>query len=123
MGGKKHDLRLYILIACVEPFIAFINEEGLTRFCVEEYQKPDKTNKHKENMHLTNYSLNKNSDKFIYTEELTQANDGTKRTLTSYWKCLKSEGHDPIKVISLKKSKKNRLKMTLSTFANTFLNQ
>lgn len=98
MEGKKHDLRLYLLIASVDPFIAFINEEGLTRFCVEEYEKPNKDNKHIENMHLTNYSLNKKSDKFIYTEELTQANNGTKRTLTSYWKCLKKEGFNPGKV-------------------------
>lgn len=103
LDDKKHDLRLYVLIASVDPFIAFINEEGLTRFCVDEYEKPDTKNKHKENMHLTNYSLNKNSEKFVYTEELTKANNGTKRTLTSYWNCLKEVGHDPKQV-------KNRVK-------------
>ena len=45
-------------------------------------------------MHLTNYSLNKHSEKFVHTEELILANDGTKRTLTSYWKSLEEAGHD-----------------------------
>ena len=47
LNGKKHDLRLYVLIASVEPFIAFVNEEGLARFCVEDYQRPSTNNKNK----------------------------------------------------------------------------
>jgi hypothetical protein len=34
----------------------------------------------------------------VYTEELTEVNQGTKRTLTSYWKSLEKEGHDSEKV-------------------------
>ena len=37
IGKKKHDLRIYLLIARVEPFVAFLNEEGLARFCTEDY--------------------------------------------------------------------------------------
>ena len=49
-------------------------------------------------MHLTNYSMNKNSENFIYTEELTKINNGSKRTLTSYWKSVREEGYDPNQV-------------------------
>mgnify|MGYP000470833342 CR=1 FL=1 len=40
MDGKKHDLRVYVAIVSYEPFVAFINEEGLARFCTEDYDEP-----------------------------------------------------------------------------------
>lgn len=98
IDNKKHDLRLYVTIASIEPFVAFINEEGLARFCVEDYQAPSNDNKEVNCMHLTNYSMNKNKDNYIYTEELSQINNGSKRTLASYWKSVKKEGYDPVKV-------------------------
>lgn len=99
IDNKKHDLRLYVTIASVEPFVAFINEEGLARFCVDDYEAPTSKNKNITSMHLTNYSMNKNNENFVYTEDLCGINSGTKRTLTSYWKSLRKEGYDPIKVI------------------------
>lgn len=98
INKRKHDLRLYVLIASVEPFVAFINEEGLARFCVDEYQNPNSKNKGVNTIHLSNYSVNKNKENFVYTDELSEINEGTKRTLTSYWKSVRQEGHDPDKV-------------------------
>lgn len=34
---KKFDIRFYIVITSVEPLIAFLYEEGIVRFCTEEY--------------------------------------------------------------------------------------
>lgn len=94
LKGLKHDLRVYVLIASVEPFVVYINREGLARFCTEKYELPTKENKIKENMHFTNYSLNKHSDKYVLTDECFEANDGSKRTLESYWASMKEEGHE-----------------------------
>jgi hypothetical protein len=95
INNLKHDLRIYLLIANVDPLIAFINEEGLARFCTDEYQVPTQENKNRiKSVHLTNYSLNKNNPNFIHTDELTEINDGSKQTLSSYWKALEREGHD-----------------------------
>ena len=100
IGKKKHDLRLYLLIARVEPFVAFLNEEGLARFCTEDYDSgvSSKQEKFQLNKHLTNYSVNKSSKQFVYTSELTEENEGSKRTLASYWKSVEREGKNPAQV-------------------------
>ncbi len=99
IDGKKFDLRMYVLISNVKPMIAFLNEEGLARFCTEDYQKPTVSNLRSLYMHLTNYSLNKLSPNYKYTEECFEINDGTKRTFTSFWKSVEKEGYDKEKIM------------------------
>ena len=83
---KKFDFRLYVLVSSVYPLIAYLNEEGLARFCTEDYQKPSKENFNNFYMHLTNYSLNKLSKNYVHSEETTEIHEGSKMTLTSFWK-------------------------------------
>jgi len=66
LKGYKFDLRVYVIISGINEgeVQAFIADEGLARFCTEEYQKPTKDNFKKAFMHLTNYSLNKLSEDF-----------------------------------------------------------
>ena len=64
---KKFDLRIYVLIIGVNPLQAFVCDEGLARFCTEDYEKPTKENFSKLYMHLTNYSLNKLSENYIHS--------------------------------------------------------
>jgi len=61
---QKFDLRLYALISSVDPLEVFLCDEGLARFCTEKYEKPKSNNLYNVMAHLTNYSLNKRSDKF-----------------------------------------------------------
>jgi hypothetical protein len=51
-------------------------------------------------MHLTNYSLNKNSDGYKAPPELDFFEDdtGSKRLLSSLYKTLAEEGHDVSKI-------------------------
>lgn len=93
----KFDLRLYVLIAKLDPLEAYICKEGLARFCTEKYEKPSHKNIGKAYMHLTNYSLNKYSAEFDRSE---QDNLGSKRTVTSVMKTLKMSGHDTDKIWS-----------------------
>ena len=72
----------------------FIHEEGLARFCTVKYQKPDRDNFKKAYMHLTNYSLNKSSDKWVDeadVENILDPNQCSKRTLTALWKEIGDE--------------------------------
>jgi tubulin polyglutamylase TTLL6/13 len=50
--------------------IAFIADEALVRFCTEDYQMPNKGNMHKVLGHLTNYSLNKLSEKYVHCTDV-----------------------------------------------------
>ena len=66
---------------------AFVADEGLARFCTEQYQAPTKDNYSKAYMHLTNYSLNKMSEEYVEDpENFLEPNNSTKRTLDALFK-------------------------------------
>ena len=54
----KFDFRFYILISNVEPLNVFIFNEGLARFCTNQYHPPDISNLSDRFSHLTNTSVN-----------------------------------------------------------------
>ena len=56
--GYKFDLRLYVVLTSLQPLKAFLLEEGLVRFCTEEYQQPEPENMSNRLMHLTNFRCN-----------------------------------------------------------------
>ena len=45
----------------IDPVEAYLCDEGLARFCTHNYKKPDTNNIKDIYMHLTNFSVNKNS--------------------------------------------------------------
>lgn len=65
IDGLKFDLRIYVLIAGCDPLRIYIYEEGLARFATQEYVPPTDSNLQDRFMHLTNYSVNKLSEKFV----------------------------------------------------------
>jgi tubulin polyglutamylase TTLL6/13 len=46
-----------------------IHEDGLVRFATEKYVGPNNSNLKNLYMHLTNYSINKGSDNFVFNNE------------------------------------------------------
>lgn len=90
LDGKKFDLRIYVMITQIGSYpdtqnIAFIAEEGLVRLCTENYEQPEQSNLHNLLSHLTNFSLNKLSDKFVNSEDLDGYNleQSSKRPLSN----------------------------------------
>ena len=65
IDGYKFDLRLYVLITSCKPLRMYLFNDGLVRLCTEEYTAPSSKNANLRCMHLTNYSINKHSDKFV----------------------------------------------------------
>ena len=66
LDGLKFDLRLYVLLAGLNPLRVYLCKQGMARFCTEEYQAPTSSNIDNVFMHLTNYAINKNHDDFAY---------------------------------------------------------
>jgi len=65
IDGLKFDLRIYVLVTCVDPLRILIYKEGLVRFCTTPYKCPDASNLGCTFMHLTNYSINKHNSSFV----------------------------------------------------------
>ena len=64
INGLKYDLRLYVLVTSFDPLKIYLFEDGLVRFATEEYSKTKK-DLSKKFVHLTNFSINKHSKRFI----------------------------------------------------------
>uniref|UniRef100_A0A146VII8 Tubulin polyglutamylase ttll6 n=1 Tax=Fundulus heteroclitus TaxID=8078 RepID=A0A146VII8_FUNHE len=78
IDGFKFDLRVYVLVTSCDPFRIFMFKEGLARFCTTKYNDPTQGNVGDVCMHLTNYSINKNSENFDKDEDF-----GSKRKLST----------------------------------------
>ena len=79
INGRKYDLRLYLLVTGYTPLKIYLFDNGLARFCSEQYDlDPEKMSDRY--IHLTNYSINKTSLNF---EQNDSVNDefGEKWTL------------------------------------------
>ncbi|KAJ3183349.1 putative tubulin polyglutamylase ttll1 [Gaertneriomyces sp. JEL0708] len=69
IGGKKFDLRMYVLVTSWRPLIAYKYKQGFTRFCSIKYTS-DVDNLANTFMHLTNVSIQK------YGEDYNETNGG-----------------------------------------------
>ncbi|CAM9404186.1 unnamed protein product, partial [Phaeothamnion confervicola] len=79
--GLKFDLRVYVLLTSVRPLRVFVFRDGLARFCTEEYLQPAASNVSDRCMHLTNYAVNKASDRFVANTDPERDDVGSKRSL------------------------------------------
>ena len=72
-----------------DSFIVYLHDEGIARFCAEDYSDNFSAKNLKNNyMHLTNYTLNKDHPNFKLPDDSTDIfdiNDCHKRTLTSIY--------------------------------------
>eukprot|EP00759_Apiculatamorpha_spiralis_P021324 PhF_6_TR26218/c0_g1_i4/m.37375/K16582/TTLL6_13; tubulin polyglutamylase TTLL6/13 len=93
--GKKFDMRVYVLVTCVKPLSIFVYHEGLIRMCAEDYKKPSDDNIETMSMHLTNYAVNKLSDKYVFNEDEDKPDVGNKRNFAWFNQYVEDIGFDP----------------------------
>ncbi|SCN61822.1 tubulin--tyrosine ligase, putative [Plasmodium chabaudi adami] len=92
INNLKFDIRLYVLVTGCDPLRIFLHEDGLVRFSIEKYKLPKSKNLKEVNMHLTNFSINKKSDKFENSLNPNDATMGHKRSWKTFLAKLKEEG-------------------------------
>jgi tubulin polyglutamylase TTLL4 len=80
INGFKYDLRIYVGVNSFDPLRVFVYKEGLVRFATEKYSTDGKSLK-KRYVHLTNFSVNKNSKKFVKNTDPSQDGMGSKWSL------------------------------------------
>lgn len=64
------------------------------RLATEQYTRPSDQNMRNHFIHLTNYAINKNSNKFVQNNNEEEDDDAHKRSLSSLYKRLHEEEHD-----------------------------
>jgi tubulin polyglutamylase TTLL6/13 len=95
MEKMKFDLRLYVLVTGTNPMRIYLSKEGLCRLSTKSYEEVDDKNLEDMMMHLTNYSINKNSSKFQQNQAAIVDSVGHKRSFKYTLKFLKkTEGQD-----------------------------
>lgn len=97
--GFKYDLRVYVAVTSFNPLKIYIYNEGLVRFATIPYSSK-KSNMKNKCIHLTNYSINKDSPTFVNNKSADEDNYGSKwsfRALKAYYQEV---GIDPEKIFS-----------------------
>lgn len=89
INGFKYDLRLYVLATGYNPLRLYRYEEGLVRFATELYCTDPESLTDK-CVHLTNFSINKFSEKFVKNEGAENSETSSKWSLSGlkqYFEC------------------------------------
>jgi tubulin polyglutamylase TTLL6/13 len=95
VDGLKFDLRIYVLMASVDPLRIYILKEGMARFCTELYHAPTANNLREIYRHLTNYSVNKHNTRFKQNGEAEGTDDQShKRSMSCVFSEIAALGGD-----------------------------
>jgi tubulin polyglutamylase TTLL6/13 len=92
VNGLKLDMRIYSLVLSCDPLRIFIYQEGLVRFCTQAYEAPKRDNLASTYMHLTNYAINRRNEDFGFNESDSTTDEGSKWSLTAFFKYLDAQG-------------------------------
>ncbi len=82
INGYKFDMRIYVLMTSITPLRIYVYDDGFARFATEKYYfgQPFTSDRY---MHLTNYAVNKQNQKFIPNIDATKDNEGSKWSLVA----------------------------------------
>ncbi|KAJ3218220.1 Tubulin polyglutamylase ttll5 [Dinochytrium kinnereticum] len=102
LDGYKFDLRIYVAITSFSPLRIYMFEEGLARVATEKYDT-NPNNSNRNFMHLTNSSINKQSENYVDNEDASHDDHGHKWSLTALMRYITSKyGSDNASLIKSK---------------------
>jgi len=93
IDGFKFDLRFYVAVTSLEPLKIYCFNNGLVRLATEKYvdNLNDLSNR---SAHLTNFSINKESENFHVTNDISEDGQGNKWSHEPFWPWLQAQGFD-----------------------------
>jgi len=65
IGGKKFDIRMYVIVTSYQPLVVYMHRGGFCRFSMSRYSM-DKSDMNNLGQHLTNVAVQKHSGKEAY---------------------------------------------------------
>ena len=86
------------MVTSFNPLRVYMYNEGMVRLCTHEYSLNEKELKDSFK-HLTNYSINKNSDDFVENSNADEDDTGSKQSFSSFLNRLEGEGKDTKKLL------------------------
>ena len=90
----------YVLVTSINPLVIYLYDEGLVRLCTKKY-KITKKNLKDSFVHLTNYSINKDSEDFRHgAKEDAEDTSGHKWRFTALKKWWSNKGIDVDKIMA-----------------------
>lgn len=93
INGLKFDLRFYVVVASVDPLRIYVFDNGLVRLATSKYEE-NLSNIGNRAAHLTNYSVNRNKEEFVRTDDMEDDGLGSKWSHKPLWPFLESIGFD-----------------------------
>ncbi|KAJ3107542.1 Tubulin polyglutamylase ttll5 [Phlyctochytrium planicorne] len=102
LDGYKFDLRIYVAITSFSPLRIYMFEEGLARMATERYDT-NPMHSNRSFMHLTNSSINKQSENYVDNEDANRDDHGHKWSLTALMRYITSKyGSDNASLVKSK---------------------
>ena len=92
IDGYKFDLRIYVALTSIHPLRIYVYEEGLVRFATGQYSNELEYNRGNRFVHLTNYSVNKNSENFLPNIDPEKDGIGSKWSLSALKRFFEKNG-------------------------------
>ena len=91
INGLKFDLRFYVAVTSLVPLRIYLFDNGLVRLATEPYDE-NHDNIGNRSAHLTNFSINKESEKFHVTNDISKDGEGNKWSHRPFWPWLEAHG-------------------------------
>jgi hypothetical protein len=107
---------LVIAVISFDPLRIYLYENGLVRFATSKYLE-NLSNRKNKSAHLTNFSINKKSNDFVPTNDLSEDGNGSKWSHEPFWSYLYSIGFD---VPTIRKKIEDSFATTIAASARTF---
>jgi tetratricopeptide (TPR) repeat protein len=93
VDGRKGHVRLHGLVACLDPFRAYLHAEGVVRFAPQPYDVSE-AGLADVHAHITNTALHKDHPNLVVSQKAEEENVGAVWSLSAYLDRLKSDGVD-----------------------------